>query len=78
MDVLSIHDQIEGETNHITVFENYVSDRNLTLNDPLTGGLPADTLHRIFRSSIGTDGALFDDILLSKSDCNATLSQAAG
>jgi hypothetical protein len=78
MDVFSIHIQKEGDESRTTVFENYVSDRDLSLDDPLTGGVPTDNLNRIYLCGAGTESALYDDFYLSKSGYNAGIPRAFG
>jgi hypothetical protein len=78
MDVFSVHLQKEGDESRTTLFENFVSDRNLTLDDPLTGGLPTDNLNRLYLCGVGADSALFDDFYLSKSGYNSTVPRPFG
>lgn len=79
MDLFSVHIQKEGEPERTTLFENFVSDRDLMLDDPLTGGLATDNLNRIYLcGNSATDSALFDDFYLSKSGYNATVPRPYG
>ncbi len=77
-DLFSAYLQKEGEPGRTALFESFVSDRDLSLSDPLTGGLPTDPLNRIYICGIGADSAMFDDFYLSKVGYNATVPRASG
>jgi hypothetical protein len=78
-DVFSVYIQKEGDPVRTRIFSNFLSDRDLQLDDPLTGGLPTDNLSRIYLGgNSATDSALFDDFYLSKSGYNATIPRPAG
>jgi Concanavalin A-like lectin/glucanases superfamily/Immunoglobulin domain len=78
-DVFSVYIQKEGDMGRTPLFTNFVSDRDLLADDPLTGGLPTDPLTRVYLcGSSDTDSALFDDFYLSKSGYNSTIPRAAG
>ena len=78
-DVFSVYLQKEGDASRTLVFSNYISDRDLGSNDPLTGGPPTDNLNRIYLAGDSdTDSALFDDFYISKSGYNATVPRPFG
>jgi hypothetical protein len=78
-DRFSVHIQKEGETTRTTIFQDLASDRDLDLDDGLSGGLPTDHLSRIvLGGNSDTDSALFDDFYLSKSGHNATIPRPPG
>jgi hypothetical protein len=78
-DTYSVYIQKEGDAGRAALFTDFVSDRDLTLSDVLTGGLPTDPLTRVYLAGSRTDySALFDDFYLSKSGYNATIPRAAG
>jgi len=78
-DLFSVYLQKEGDPSRTVVFENFISDRDLLLNDSLTGGFPTDNLSRIYLSgNSGADSALFDDFYLSKSGYNTNAPRAFG
>ena len=66
-DIYSIHIQEEGQEGRVTLFENYVSDRNPAGQVDL--GLPFPNLDHLLLAAIGTEqGAetvLIDDIYIS-------------
>lgn len=78
-DMFSVYLQKEGDPGRTTLFTDFISDRDLLLSDPLTGGLPTENLTRIFLgANNATESALFDDFYLSKSGYNATIPRAYG
>jgi hypothetical protein len=78
-DLFSVHLQKEGDPQRTTVFQDYLSDRDLAVDDPLTGGLPVDDLSRVYLGGNSEpDSALFDDFYLSKSGHNATVPRPPG
>ncbi len=78
-DLFSVYIQKEGDPVRTCIFSNLISDRDLLLDDPLTGGLPTDNLNRIYiGGNSSTDSALFDDFYLSKSGYNNTVPRAFG
>lgn len=78
-DVFSVHIQKEGDPTRTTVFADFLSDRDLVVDDPLTGGVPTDGLSRLFLGGNSeTDSALFDDFYLSKSGYNSTVPRPFG
>jgi hypothetical protein len=77
-DVFSVYIQKEGDTARTLVFENFLSDRDISLDDPLTG-LPTDSLNKVYvAGNSASDSALFDDFYLSKSGYNTTIPRAFG
>ncbi len=78
-DIFSVHLQKEGDAERTTLFADFVSDRDLDLDDSLTGGLPTDPLARLYiGSNSETDSALFDDFYLSKSGLLSTVPRPFG
>lgn len=78
-DIFSIYIQKEGEPARTAVFTNFLSDRDLGLSDPLTGGYPTENLTRVYLAgNSATDSALFDDFYVSKSGYNSTIPRPYG
>lgn len=78
-DHFSVHIQKEGDPTRTTIFEDFVSDRDLAYDDSLTGGLPTDNLNRIvLGGNSDPESALFDDFYLSKSGYNSSVPRPYG
>jgi len=72
-DRFSVYIQKEGDPGRTMLFSDIVSDRDLNTQDEYTAHQPDDYINRlILGSNSETDGALFDDIYLSKSGYNST------
>lgn len=78
-DTFSVYLQKQGDAARTLVFSNFISDRDLYSDDPLTGGVPTDNLARIYLGgNSDTASALFDDFYLSKTGYNATIPRPVG
>jgi hypothetical protein len=79
MDTYSVYLQKEGDPVRTLVFENFISDRDLGISDPLAGGFPTDEINRVFLGgNSDPDSAWFDDFYLSKGGYNATVPRPYG
>jgi hypothetical protein len=78
-DLYSVYIQKEGDASRTALFSDVVSDRDLNTQDEYSAHQPDDNINRLVLGSNGeTDGALFDDIYLSKSGYNSTTPIGAG
>jgi len=77
-DTFSVYIQKEGETERTLLFENYGSDRDLFVVDPVLGPMLPNLDKLIVLGNSATYSAVFDDFYLSKSGYNATVPRPYG
>ncbi|MCC6822823.1 MAG: hypothetical protein IT579_18995 [Verrucomicrobia subdivision 3 bacterium] len=78
-DVYSVYIQKEGDANRTALFVDCPSDRKLNSMDEFTTDYPSDTISRLYLvGNSDTEGALYDDIYLSKNGILATTPIGAG
>lgn len=72
-DLYSVYIQKEGDADRTALFLDCTSDRKLNAMDEFTTDYPSDRISRLYLVGNGaTEGALFDDIYLSKTGYNST------
>lgn len=78
-DLYSVYIQKEGDADRTALFLDCTSDRKLNAMDEYTTDYPSDLISRLYLvGNSETQGALFDDIYLSKDGHNATVPIAFG
>ena len=77
-DVFTVYVQKEGATERTVLFQDYVSDRDLSYEDPVLGRIAPNLDKLVVMGNSGTVSALFDDFYLSSSGYNATVTRPYG
>jgi len=72
-DTFSVYVQKEGGAPRAVVFQDYVSDRDLFLIDPVLGSITPNLDKLVLMGNGATVSAVFDDFYLSTSGYNATV-----
>ncbi len=75
-DIFSVYIQKEGGAPRTVIFQDYVSDRDLFLVDPVLGGIAPVLDKLVVMGNSATFSALFDDFYLSYPGYNSTVPKA--
>jgi hypothetical protein len=72
-DVFSVYLQKEGGAPRAVLFQDYISDRDLFLVDPVLGGIAPNLDKLVVMDNSATFSSIFDDFYLSRGAYNATV-----
>jgi hypothetical protein len=77
-DVFTVYIQKEGDTTRSNLITDYLSDRDISYQDPVLGGMAPNLDKLIVLGNNATYSVLFDDFYLSKSGYNASIPRPYG
>ncbi len=77
-DMFTVYIQKEGDTSRTTLYQDYISDRDLSAIDPVLGGMRPNLDKLIVLGNNANQSALFDDFYLSTGGYNATVPRPFG